>query len=328
MDLDYGIYVLKTSLQEQKLAEGDYRQKIIRLADHILENLPTYRKNEISEELIFIEDVTLLKKFLHKQMNQYSLSQVDDQLFMKLIERFGWQHFEEDISTYLTPQRGALGWLNSLLLAGVSLSGEGQSFMKRWVNELWKPSLEYGLTREAIANLVQMVSLLKIDALTDEITTFLSRQKQEEFLTGTYGPALVSSLKELKERDYDQTIIRKFSEDVRQRIKADFPTPPDTPKDWSREGQLDCDCEFCTEVNQFLPDPDRSEISFYRTLKRNLLHIESEVEKSQVELDIEIRRTPPKFEGICRKNQSRYDNKRKLFDSAQQIVKDLGDSKI
>ncbi|MCP4937256.1 MAG: hypothetical protein GY927_24375, partial [bacterium] len=151
-----------------------------------------------------------------------------------------------------------------------------------------------------------------------------SGQKQKEFLAATYGPALVSSLKELKGRDYDRTIIRKFVEDVRQRIKADFPAPPEAPKDWSREGRLNCDCEFCTEVNTFLPDPERSEISFYKTLKRNLLHIESKIEGSQVELDIEIRRRQPKFDGICTKNQSRYDNKRKLFDSAQQIVKDLG----
>jgi predicted 2-oxoglutarate/Fe(II)-dependent dioxygenase YbiX len=324
MDLDYGIYVLKTSLQEQNLADDDYRQKIIQLADHILENLPTYRKDEISKELILIGEIALLKKFLHKQMNQYTLSQVDDQIVRQILERFGWQHFEEDISAYLTPRRGALGWLNALLLAGVSVSGEGQSIMTRWVNELWKPSLEYGLTKEAIANLVQMVSLLKIETLTNEIVAFLSRQKQKEFLTATYGPALVSSLKELKGRDYDQIIMKKFSEDVRQRIKADFPAPPEAPKDWSREGRLNCDCEFCTEVNKFLPDPERSEISFYKTLKRNLLHIESKVEESQVELDIEIRRTSPKFEGTCRKNQSRYDNKRKLFDSAQQIVKDLG----
>jgi predicted 2-oxoglutarate/Fe(II)-dependent dioxygenase YbiX len=328
MDLDYGIHVLKTSLQEQNLADDDYRQKIVRLADHILENLPNYRKDEISKEIIPLGDVALLKKFLHKQMNHYSLSQVDAQIVKQILERFGWQHFEEDMSTYLTPQRGALGWLNSLLLAGVSLSGEGQAVMTRWVKELWKPSLEYGLTKETLTNLVQMVSLLKIETLTDEIIAFLSRQKHKEFLTGTYGSALVSSLKELKGRDYDQIIIRKFVEDVRQRIKADFPAPPEAPKDWSREGQLDCDCEFCAEVNQFLPDPKRSEISFYKTLKRNLLHLESEVKKSQVELDIKIRRTPPKFEGTCKKNQSRYDNQRKLFDNAQQIVKDLGDSKI
>ncbi|MBE2199532.1 MAG: 2OG-Fe(II) oxygenase [Anaerolinea sp.] len=323
MDLDYGLHVLKTSLQKQNLADDGYRQKIIQLADHLLENLPSYRKDEISKEIMLIGEIALLKKFLRKQMNQYSLSQVDDQIVRRIVERFGWQHFEEDISAYLTPQRGALGWLNALLLAGVSLSGAGQSIMTRWVNELWQPSLAYGLTKEAVANLVQMVSLLKIETLTDEIIAFLSGQEQKEFLTATYGPALVSSLKALKGRDYDQIIMKKFSEDVRQRIKVDFPAPPEPPKDWSREGRLNCGCEFCTEVNKFLPDPERSEISFYKTLKRNLLHIEAKVEESQVELDIEIRHAPPKFEGTCRKNQSRYDSKRKLFDSAQQIVKEL-----
>ena len=325
MDLDYGIYVLQTSLQEQNLADDDYRQKIIQLADHILENLPAYRKDDISKELILIGEIALLKKFLHKQMNQYSLSQVDDQILIQTIKRFGWHRFEEDISVYLTPRRGALGWLNALLLAGVPLSDEGQAIMTRWVNQLWQPSLEYSLTSDTIAKLVQMVSLLKIETLTDEIVAFLSGQKQKEFLTATYGPALVSSLKALKGRDYDQTIVDKFVDDVRQRINADFPAPPEAPKDWSREGRLNCSCEFCAEVNRFLPDPARSEISFHKTLKRNLLHIESKVEESQVELDIEIRHMPPKFAGTCRKNQSRYDNKRKLFDSARQIVKELGE---
>lgn len=324
MDLDYGLHVLKTALQKQNLADSDYRQKIIGLADHLLEKLPSYRNDEISKELMLIGEVALLKKFLHKQMNQYSLSQVDDQIVRQILERFGWQHFEEDMSVYLTPRRGALGWLNALLLAGVSLSGAGQSIMTRWVTELWQPSLAYGLTKETIANLVQMVSLLKIETLTDEIIAFLSGQKRKEFLTATYGPALVSSRKALKGRDYDRIIMEKFSEDVRQRIKADFPAVPESPKDWSREGRLNCNCEFCTEINKFLPDPESSEISFDKTLKRNLLHIEDKVEESQVELDIEIRRMPPKFAGTCRKNQSRYDNKRKLFDSAQQIVKELG----
>ena len=323
MDLDYGLHVLKSSLQKQNLADSVYRQKIIGLADHLFEKLPTYRQDEIAKELMRIGEIALLKKFLRQQMNQYPLNRVDDQIVIKIIKRFGWQDFEEDISAYLTPRRGALDWLNTLLLAGVPLSGEGQSILTRWVNELWQSSLAYSLTKETIANLVQMVSLLKMTAVTDEIIAFLSGQKQKEFLTATYGPALVSSLKALKGRDYDQTIMEKFSEDVRQRIKADFPAPPEAPKDWSREGQLNCGCEFCTEVNKFLPDPERSEISFYKTLKRNLLHIESRIEESQVELDIEIRRTPPKFAGTCRKNQSRYDDKRKLFESAQQIVKEL-----
>jgi hypothetical protein len=244
------------------------------------------------------------------------------------MERFGWESFEEDIRPYLTPRRGALYWLNSLVLATENLSAEGQSVMKRWVNDLWKPSLVYNLTEEEVENLVQIVSLLKIEALPDEITTFLSGQNQKDFLTGTYGPALVNSLKQLKGRDYDHSIMNTFIENIRHRIAAEFPAPPDVPKNWAREGQLDCDCEFCTEVNQFLPDPERRAISFYKTLKRNLLHIEARVEESQVEIDVEIRRRSPKFDGTCRKNQRRYDHKRELFDTAQKIVIELGDFQI
>jgi predicted 2-oxoglutarate/Fe(II)-dependent dioxygenase YbiX len=328
MDLNYGIHVLKRSLQEQNLAAGNYRQKIVQLADHILENLPSYRKNDISKELILIADIGLLKTFLHNQMNQQILSQVNAQVFIQIMERFGWESFEEDIRPYLTPRRGALYWLNSLVLATETLSAEGQSVMKRWVNDLWKPSLVYNLTEEEVENLVQIVSLLKIEALPDEITTFLSGQNQKDFLTGTYGPALVNSLKQLKGRDYDHSIMNTFIENIRHRIAAEFPAPPDVPKNWAREGQLDCDCEFCTEVNQFLPDPERRAISFYKTLKRNLLHIEARVEESQVEIDVEIRRRSPKFDGTCRKNQRRYDHKRELFDTAQKIVIELGDFQI
>ncbi len=324
MDLDYGIHILQTSLQAQTSAAGVDRQKIVRLADHILENLPSYRSEAITKEIIHLEDVALIKKYLGKQINSYTgLYRVEHQIFGQIVERCGWHPFVEEITPYLTPRLDAIGWLNSLLASRESLSDDGQSLMTMWVTELWKPSLEHGLTAKAIADLVQMVSLLKIETLTSEIIAFLARQKQPEFLTDTYGPALISSLRALKGRDYDRAIVKKFGEDVRQRIEADFPAPPEPPKDWSRGGQLNCDCEFCTEVNQFLPDPGKSEISFYKTLKRNLLHIESKVEESQVDLDIEIRRRKPKFDGTCTKNQSRYDNKRKLFDRAQQIVKEL-----
>ena len=122
--------------------------------------------------------------------------------------------------------------------------------------------------------------------------------------------------------------MNKFIKDIRSRIAVEFPAPPEAPKDWARAGQLDCDCEFCTEVNQFLPDPERRELSFYKTLKRNLLHIEAKAEESQVEIDVAIHRRRPKFDGTCRKNQRIYDNKLVLFDTAQKILKDLADFKV
>ena len=60
-----------------------------------------------------------------------------------------------------------------------------------------------------------------------------------------------------------------------------------------------------------------------KTLKRNPLHIEDKIKEGQLDLDIKIHHRPPKFDGVCRKNQGRYDNQRKLFDQAQQILLEL-----
>jgi len=54
-----------------------------------------------------------------------------------------------------------------------------------------------------------------------------------------------------------------------------------------------------------------------------LLHIEDEVRKNHIDIDIEIRRTPPKFQGILKKNQNEYKNKCNLFKQAQDIKKNL-----
>jgi hypothetical protein len=60
-----------------------------------------------------------------------------------------------------------------------------------------------------------------------------------------------------------------------------------------------------------------------KTLKRNLLHVESEVEKSHIEVDIDIQKVASKFNGIIRKNQRRYERRRQLYDAAQEIMRQL-----
>jgi hypothetical protein len=76
-------------------------------------------------------------------------------------------------------------------------------------------------------------------------------------------------------------------------------------------------------VNAFLPKRDVSSMGIYKTLKGNLLHVASEAEKSQIEVDIDIQKVAPKFTGTIQKNQSRYEHKRQLYDAAQEIMRKL-----
>ena len=60
-----------------------------------------------------------------------------------------------------------------------------------------------------------------------------------------------------------------------------------------------------------------------KTLKRNLLHVESEVEQSHIEVDIDIQKAASKFNGIIRKNQRRSERRRQRYDAAQEIMRQL-----
>jgi hypothetical protein len=182
---------------------------------------------------------------------------------------------------------------------------------------------EKSAKQDEIIYLVRLTSCLNMETVASKVIARLADPPEEKFLTETYGPAIVSALNSLKKKEHNPTIAQQFVSAVRQCLQAQYPNPPEPPQDWSREGYLDCDCEFCTEVNAFLPKQDIGSMSIDKTLKRNLLHVESEVEKSQIEVDIDIQKAASKFNGIIQKNQSRYERKRQLYDAAQGIIRKL-----
>ncbi len=349
MDVDYGIHVLKCSMQDQNQLEGAYREQLMRLADHIVETLSSSRSEDIAAELIELGDIELLKKFLLRQTHAYTID-IDPNLLIEVAERFGWKPFAQAIESRLTVQNG-LQWLDSLVQTGQSISDAGQDVIRKWVASRWQQSLtsavqsvvEPALPSNArarnrysyqiasyhtakstkqneIVYLVRLTSCLNMETVASQIMDRLADSPEATFLTETYGPAIISALDSLKEITHNQTIAQQFVTAVRQCLQAQYPHPPELPEDWSREGQLDCDCELCTEVNAFLPQRDIDSIRIDKTLKRNLLHIESEAEKSQIEVDIDIQKVASKFNGIIRKNQSQYERKRQLYDAAQGIM--------
>src|SRR5215470_15730853 len=352
MDADYGIHVLQRTMQEQNKLEGERRQQLLQLANHIVETLPSYRHVDISAELIKLGDIALLKKLLFRQANSYVID-IDPNLFIKVAERFGWEPFAPDVQARLTAQNG-LQWLDSLVQTGRSISNAGQALMRKWVASRWQQSLasarqpvaapalpsnararhryQYQIARfntakgaqqDEIIYLVRLTSYLSMETVASQIIAHLADAPEETFLTETYGPAIVSALHSLQKKAHNHTIAQQFASAVRQCLQAKYPHPPEAPADWSREGQLDCNCEFCTTVNAFLPKPDIGSMGIYKTLKRNLMHVESAVEKNQIEVDIDMQKAASKFNGIIQKNQSRYERKRQLYDAAQEIIRKL-----
>lgn len=352
MDIDYGVHVLKRSLSGQKTLKTEERQPLIRLADHILESQSYFRNADISQELIKLEEIDLLKKFMFRQANSYSL-RVEPAIFIKVAEQFGWFHFVEDVQSRLTAQNG-MEWLASLLRTGQSISAAGQGVITQWVDSRWEQSLDAAMqsvrvpaeptnARERrrhhhdlqrfkdqkrgqqaeIIYLVRLTACLDMDEVAQKAIARLADHTDKQFLTETYGPAVVEAGRDLQKREHNPAILKHFADAVRQRIQAEFPTEPEPPQDWSRAGQLACDCEFCSQVNAFLPKPDTSSIGIYGTLKRNLLHVEAEIEKQQIEAEVQIQKRAPKFNGTIQKNQTQYEQQLQLYHAAQEVVSQL-----
>lgn len=352
MDADYGIHVLKRTLKERQTLTDDVRQSLIRLAHHILNAQAFYGVEDISAELIALGDLDLLKKFLFRQSNVYAI-RVEPSALIKVAEAFGWQPFAADVQSRLTAQN-SLEWLDSLLQAGESIVDEGRSVLTQWVESCWERSLTAAMqpvraaaeptnAREQrrhahdlqrfneqkrgqqaeIVYLVRLTAGLNLNAVAQKAIARLATHPDKQFLTETYGPAIVAARRDLQNREHNQAIVQHFVDAVQQRIHAEFPVQPEPPQDWSRAGQLACTCEFCSQVNAFLPKPNQASMIIYGTLKRNLLHVETEIEKQQIEAEVETRKRAPKFDGTIQKNQRQYEQRLALYKAAQGIIEQL-----
>jgi len=352
MNVDYGVHVLKRTLQGQTKLEDEVRQPLIRLANHILDSPSYLQTADIAQELIKLGDIDLLKKYLFGQASFYSL-RVEPETLIEVAEKFGWRLFAEDVQARLTAPDG-MKWLDSLLQTGKAISDAGQGVIKQWVESRWEQSLaaatqpiraaaeptnarerqrhHYDLQRvegqkhgqqAEIIYLVRLTACLNMNEIAQKVIARLADYTDNRFLTETYGPAVVEIRRELKTSEHNQAIVQHFADAVRQRIQAEFAAQPKPPQDWSRAGQLACACEFCSQVNAFLPKPNQASMSIYGTLKRNLLHVEAEIEKQQIEAAVQIQKRASKFDGTIKKNQSQYEQRLTLYNASQEIVKQL-----
>lgn len=352
MDVAYGIHVLKRTLQDQKALADTVRQPLLRLAHHLLDAQTVYRTEDIAPELIKLGDIDLLKKFLLRRANSWSFD-VDPLALIQVAETFGWQHFADDIQSRLTAQNG-MEWLDSLLQTGESISDEGVNVIRQWVGSRWAQAVTAAIqavnapvepnnareqrryqhelqrftdqqrSRQAeIIYLVRLTAGLNLHAIAQQVIARLADHPDQQFLTATYGPAVVEARRDLQQREHNPAIVQHFVDALQQRIQAAFPAPPEPPQDWARAGQLACDCEFCAQVNAFLPKPNVSAMSIYGTLKRNLEHVAAEMKKQQIEAEMQIQKRAPKFDGTIKKNQRHYEQQRTLYNAAQGIVQQL-----
>ncbi len=78
--------------------------------------------NEITENLITLGDIEILRKQIKNQIKR-GLSHIDTKTIIRVLDQFSWQAFEKDFNTVFSEYKDrfnvmkALSWLCELLLA-------------------------------------------------------------------------------------------------------------------------------------------------------------------------------------------------------------------
>lgn len=324
IDIEYAIHYFKNLLQND-LSQEENHTKALTLAHHILDNWSYRKLDELTDNFITLGDVEVLKKQMRNLM-KHGLSGMDGPTLVRILDQFSWQAFENDLDAILSAYTNkgnanrALAWLYGLLLAKPR-SQESHGCITKWFRLIWKSIQNGDDGKTVLSHSFQILALLGNPQLADELLLSIQSYQKSSSLPSIYAPALINALESCKEKTCDFTILRKIAHDFVKHAEAFYATPPKPPASWMRQGQLPCACAFCTEINKFLPDPERSNLQFEKTLQRNLVHLKSKIMEEALDLDVQIERQATKFKGIVTKNCHSFEQAMKRFTVVEQSIK-------
>ncbi|HEY8614232.1 MAG TPA: 2OG-Fe(II) oxygenase [Roseomonas sp.] len=101
-------------------------------------------------------------------------------------------------------------------------------------------------------------------------------------------------------------------------LRARIAEPLAPPPDWRRASTLPCHCRLCTELAQFLKDPERQSWSL-KAAEADRSHVEETIRKARCDADMATDRRGRPYTLVCTKNQASYDRR------ASQRAQDLKD---
>jgi predicted 2-oxoglutarate/Fe(II)-dependent dioxygenase YbiX len=327
-DTGYGSYYLDQYLKTHNAVE--YNDTILMLAHHLVDRQTNYNSGNIVDNLVKIGDIDLLGKFICKQFKS-SLNLIEIHDLIVIMDQFGWKTFAEKMGVIISEHSNSyraqevIPFLISLFVNN-KLSIEGKQTVTQWFHIAWKSQSLWKSTlkKDVLESLLQSVVLVGDQSVANEVISCLSKRMTHIFLIKTYGPSLLKTWNVVKKTgNFHITVMNMFTQDILGRIQKDHSNAPNAPENWYRSGRLNCNCEFCKQVNAFLPNPALEGLNFKKTLKRNLTHLEKEISNANIDLSIKIDRDPPKFKGYCYKTQESFERELDLYKCAQKVKSEI-----
>ena len=92
------------------------------------------------------------------------------------------------------------------------------------------------------------------------------------------------------------------------RIRIDEPLAP--PKDWARDSTLNCQCARCSELSQFLADPEHK-VWIFKAAEAHRHHVTDTIRRNKCDVNTRTDKQGRPYKLICTKNQASYERRAK-----------------
>lgn len=163
-----------------------------------------------------------------------------------------------------------------------------------------------------------LTALGQLDAgLADRAADHILAWPQTYGLDAVLVPAVLALTERAAARD--AAAVRRLRAACLAHLRARIAEPLEPPSDWARASVLPCRCRHCSELGQFLADPNRKMWTF-KAAAPDREHVEDSIKRAGSDLDRATDQRGRPYTLICTKNQASYERR------AQQRKKDLAEA--
>jgi hypothetical protein len=105
-------------------------------------------------------------------------------------------------------------------------------------------------------------------------------------------------------------------------LRAAIAQPVEPPKDWTRDGELGCNCDDCSALSRFLRDPTQR-VGRFPLRKDRRQHLHQQIDSHRCDLTHVTARVGSPQTLVCTKTQGSYERRLKQFDVDKRLLAEL-----
>jgi hypothetical protein len=292
--------------------------------------------DEFAESILSLHDQGLVAAFLRV------LSERDEVTSLKTFvvaacREFGWDAFEGELKLLIVPNLDQYGhgrelspsdfeWLAEFcgektydpdwrILGGELCKIAVQRFCEKEDQPRWARDRETANDSErSLPLLLQALAETGRDEDFSRVIRFI-RELPNEF-TLDYGqvPALKLLIPWSRKRFGSvYPPLQMWFETVRSELEKATAQEPAPPSDWARPANVDCRCEFCTQINTFLADPSH-DVGRIPASEINRRHVITKIEHHKCDVKHTLERKGSPYSLVFTKTTGSYDRAVKRYE--------------